>query len=425
MARLIRPLTGPSLRWLLPVPVDKSQIPKGVTLFNGFSSVAIDPIELFKLAVLKHELPPAHTSASDWLYRQSKVSHYHGIYDDFLEVTDTGFVNKATDDRMMNDISEWVGIGVGVHAATKAFNIEAKDIARIPRSRSQQKYLDYSFAFNGNRVEFETKGTTSKAVKPFIDDILAKKKAKSQPAWFRFGTVTILQKPGSAHASVLHLCDDEPTVADGDDSQQNNVVQHYLAALDIILDPKLYNAIVRREKSGRRFKPVLRPFFGRYQFEGHEFVGDFFDHRLGYQVIAAADDSSEESLARVFRLVTEKLGRTKIFIGVRRDIFEQALGGSLMAAFSQLPRSTRKLDAGESREWFLDTDGILIIVSRHGHDAQVEEQFGENEVRRRMALLILRKRGEPPECGEPCRSREKEGKPCEIRTYRGTCHFHG
>jgi hypothetical protein len=274
-------------------------------------------------------------------------------------------------------------------------------------------------------VEFETKGTTSSSVSHFVKDIEAKK-AGAPPVFFRFGTIMVLQKPGGSHSSKLHLCDDEP----GEDAApppQENPVQHYLKVMEYILDTRLYNQIAGPPPLATQQRPrkIERPFFGRYHVQGLDFVGEYFDHRLALHLLGAADGSSEESLDRAFHRLTDRVGRTKIFIGLRRDIFDAVVGERGTDALKSIDSSPRSLLEGSHQEQFLDTDGILVVVSREGKDAQIEEQFGEREVRRRLSLALRRQFGRAPQCGEPCRSREKEGKPCAIRTYRGTCHFHG
>ena len=66
----------------------------------------------------------------------------------------------------------------------------------------------------------------------------------------------------------------------------------------------------------------------------------------------------------------------------------------------------------------------MIVKSKSGSDRQIEKIMTEEEVARRLGLYVNYLRGNPHKCGAPCTSRYLEGKPCEIRTYRGNCHFH-
>jgi len=70
------------------------------------------------------------------------------------------------------------------------------------------------------------------------------------------------------------------------------------------------------------------------------------------------------------------------------------------------------------------SDGILFIKSKNGQLKEIEKQFTEDEVKKRLSELYGYKRREPHQCGASCRSREKEGNPCKIMTYRENCHFH-
>jgi len=70
------------------------------------------------------------------------------------------------------------------------------------------------------------------------------------------------------------------------------------------------------------------------------------------------------------------------------------------------------------------SDGVLFIRSRDGSLPEMEEKFPESDVRARLFEFNDYLSGAGHECGAPCRSREIEGKPCEIKTYREHCHFH-
>lgn len=73
---------------------------------------------------------------------------------------------------------------------------------------------------------------------------------------------------------------------------------------------------------------------------------------------------------------------------------------------------------------FLDKDGIIVLKSKNGANKQIEDILSEDEVFHRLGLYGNYVRGESHRCGAPCRSKEIEGKPCEIQTFREHCHFH-
>jgi len=66
----------------------------------------------------------------------------------------------------------------------------------------------------------------------------------------------------------------------------------------------------------------------------------------------------------------------------------------------------------------------LIIKSTDGFDKQLENIFTEDEVKKRLGLSFEETKGNSHKCGEPCTSREIEGKPCEMNTFRNKCHHH-
>jgi hypothetical protein len=81
-------------------------------------------------------------------------------------------------------------------------------------------------------------------------------------------------------------------------------------------------------------------------------------------------------------------------------------------------------DTKENYSYIQMSDGVLFIISKNGALPEMEEKFSESEVKRRLAQLYLFERGIPHKCGASCRSKDIEGKPCDILTYREHCHFH-
>jgi hypothetical protein len=73
---------------------------------------------------------------------------------------------------------------------------------------------------------------------------------------------------------------------------------------------------------------------------------------------------------------------------------------------------------------FRDSDGMIIVKTEGEHDDQVVRLFTEDVVKRRLGFINNFEQNKPSQCGSPCRSRELQGKACEIKTYRGSCHFH-
>ena len=407
------------------VTVDKSRIPSEVTFFDHVSSIDIEKEDLFKLGIFKHEVPSTHIKDSDFLYLMSKVPAYIQLYSDFLIVEKDSIINTSKDDRVMKDVSEIVGIALGIKVTMESFGIRQEKIVKIPPPETKEKYLDYKFNYTNNEIELETKGTTSNSIKRFVDDITSKKSTNTK-SHFRFGTVAILSKPDKIHKTVLHLCDDPPQEIN--DVEDDGVPWHYISALGFILDNKYYNKVVRLiledKEPQKKLKSLNERFFGRYSFQGEFYFGEFFDYRINYENLSEVISGREQNIDEVFRKVTRKQGKNKIFIGVHSKIVEMIMKGSSLSQILELS-FTRIKEINESGVDILrDSDGIIVVTSPNKHDPQIDEQFTEEEVRKRIGELVRLGRGEPAECGAPCRSREIEGKPCAIKTYRGTCHFH-
>lgn len=408
------------------IPVNNSRIPSGVKFFSKISSLDIEKEDLFKLGIFKHEVPAEHVLETDYLYLLSKVSAYFQLYGDFITVNGNQIVNSSKDDRVMKDVSEIVGIALGLKFTIDCFGIRQENISKIPPPANKQKYLDYKFVLNNQSMELETKGTTSNSISKFVTDITAKKKA-SPDAHFRFGTVAVLSKPGKSHATELHLCDDPP-----DDTteiiSEDDMPWHYISAFGYILDNKYYNEIVRtivnKKKPKQKFLKIKERFFGRYDFDGETYFGEFFDYRVNIENIAAVVSSRDSTIEEVFSKVTKAQGKKKIFIGVHSSIVDLVLRGRGLKEIVSLGFDRVKKTSDGGVDIFRDSDGIVVVIAPDKIDPQLEEQFPEEEVKNRIGQLVKLQLHEPSACGSPCKSRVIVGKPCEIKTYRGACHFH-
>lgn len=181
------------------ISVDKSRIPSTVSYFNKISSIDLDKEDLFKLGIFKHEVPPSHLHDSDFLYLMSKVSHFMQLYSDFITVTENSIMNTSKDDRVMKDVSEIIGIALGLKLTMDCFGIRQERITKIPPPSTKQKYLDYSFSYKNKKIELETKGTTSSYIQSFVNDIAAKKSASTNNH-FRYGKpCAIMTYRGTCH----------------------------------------------------------------------------------------------------------------------------------------------------------------------------------------------------------------------------------
>lgn len=408
------------------IPIDKSRIPQNVAYFDNLSAIDVEKDELFKIGIFKQEIPSNHIYDTDYLYLLSRVAAYAQIYGDFVDTSSDSIVNLSTDDRMMKDISEIVGIALGLKLTIDCFSIRQEVISKIPPPAKKAKYLDYKFIHNAQQFELETKGTTSTSIQNFIDDILAKK-AASTGAQFRFGTVSILSKPGKTHKSIIHLCDDPP-VDSVSSAGESGLPWHYLSALGYLIDNKYYNDLIKSLTQGKKLRKKTRNlkehFFGSFKFRNENYYGEFFDYRVNIENLAAVVTGKEQTIDVVLDKITKKQGRKKIFIGIKSPIIDQVLRGCEINEIIKPEMEVLREVTDTGVSVFRDSDGIIVAISTDKEDPQIEKQFTEDEVKRRIAQMLRMSRHEALECGSPCRSRDKEGKPCEIKTFRGTCHFH-
>lgn len=162
-------------------------------------------------------------------------------------------------------------------------------------------------------------------------------------------------------------------------------------------------------------------FFGKYFFNGKMYLGEYFDYRL-YKGNYERYFNSNSKKKDIFKIITQEIGKTKIFIGLEFDVIDRlnAKDSEFFKRYSAQEYYIREPNVIK----FLDKEGILIIKSNNNSDEQIEEIFSEKVVESRLGLSGNYHQGEWHRCGAPCRSRGLEGKPCEIKTFRSNCHFH-
>ncbi len=103
------------------------------------------------------------------------------VGEDYIDFDVVGqSIKSKTSGESAKNLSEIVGIAIGLKSAIQIFGLNKKEIENIPISTKQEKRLDYKSTYNGSEIHIETKGTTSKnKVKTMIQDIHAKKVGKN------------------------------------------------------------------------------------------------------------------------------------------------------------------------------------------------------------------------------------------------------
>lgn len=403
------------------IVIDESA--KDVELFKSLKSVSLNKTELFKYAVMMWEVP-SHIVDSDFDYLQSKIPALEMLLSDFIEFSENSIKNLSNDDRVKKIVSEAVGVGVGLKYTVDLLDTNPNKFKKI-EPLTDGKYLDYSTIKDEKEYEIETKGTVQNYYTSFKNDILLKKEdSNRKKVHLRFGTIAMIKNSGELNNSKCIIVDDPPENNEllYDDTFKTQLMS-YATFLSYIIDSKYYNKYIKPLKRNKfqKIRVNENKFFGKYKFLGKEYYGECFDHRLIKENVE--NISKEQIKAReFFKKLTERVGKTKIFIGLNTDIIEAINNND--EDFIENFNSEIKIVEEKNKSIFLDKDGIIIIKSKNGADNQIEEILTENEVFHRLGLYSNYINGESHKCGAPCRSREIEGKPCNIQTYRDNCHFH-
>ncbi|WP_290574606.1 hypothetical protein [Leeuwenhoekiella sp.] len=403
--------------------IEIDETAKGVKLFEKADSISISKAELFKYAIMMWEVPN-HIVESDFDYLQSKIPGLELLISDFIEFDSLSVKNLSNDDRIKKLISEAIGVGIGLKYTVEILDTNPNKFKKIA-PLTDGKYLDYSTIKDNREYEIETKGTVNKYYSTFKKDILSKKANKlSKSVYLRYGTIAMICDSKTHRNAKCVIVDDPP---ENNFAEEDNVFKTQLLAyasfLGYIVDSKNYNKFIKplkKEKFGK-IKINENKFFGKYILNGVEYYGEFFDHRLIREQIDKVVRENIEA-KEFFKRLTQNLGKNKIFIGLDEKVIE-AINTS-DSEFLNKYESEKLTRENERKSVFLDKDGILIVKSKSGSDRQIEKIMTEEEVARRLGLYVNYLRGNPHKCGAPCTSRYLEGKPCEIRTYRGNCHFH-
>jgi hypothetical protein len=394
--------------------------------FKGITSVEIEKQDIFNYGVFHYEVPPEKIGENDFEYLQSKVPAYYLMYNDQIDIpaNKKAIICKVPGEAAQN-VSELVGIAVGLRAASSIFKIQKKDIQKIGLSIKKEKRLDFKAKCGESLIEIETKGTTWKSsVDPMIKDIHAKKKGKSETI-SRYGFVTLLRKVHDQDDSKLFATD--PEVDDVQEYKFKGIyeyINYYLIYFSFILDNPQYNKLVRVLKKLTDYrKPILNLAKMKYKFsyKGKMYYGQCFDKRLIKEFIDEFADSAK-TIKQLFIALTNNIGEEKYFLGIELVLINLINNKDVATLSNYLSKDDYAVVG--NNEYIKMSDGILFIRSRKRSLPEMERQFTEEDVKARLAEVFNYTNNERHECGAPCTSREKEGKPCEIKTYRGHCHFH-
>jgi len=399
--------------------------------FSIIKTISIEKQDIFNYGIFKHPVPPEKIGENDFEYLQSKIPSFYDLYDELIDFQEERkrIESKVSGEDLKN-ISEIVGIAVGLKSAETILKLKKMDFHKIPPSKHKLKRLDFiTTPVNNKKIEIETKGTAySGNVNHMIEDIKNKKKDQTinnQNRNEKYGFVTLLQRPEDKNTAKIFATDPEN---DADFKEYKGIyfyINYYLIYFSFILDNMEYNKLARKLKNGKyNYRNRLinqKKLKYKFSFFKKEYVGQYFDKRLILEIIIK-NYSFDDSLTELFNKLTKNIGKEKYFLGIDIDIIKNLNNNN--ADYFKDYKLEDVYEIEKNVEYIQMSDGVLFIKSANGQLKEIEEQFTEGEVKRRLGELYGYKRREPHQCGAACRSRDKKGKPCKKMTYREHCHFH-
>jgi len=391
-------------------------------LFLGIASIEISKMEIFKYGILNEDIPP-RIKENDFEYLESKIPFLYGLYNDFIEIHKDKIVSLA-DGENSKRISETIGVGVGLFYSTKLLDVNPNIIQRIPAPKKKEgKYLNFKLTKGDTQYEIETKGTINHSNKNrFLEDIQAKKRDSKNTAC-KYGVVTLANKYENKKPSKIIICDDFDNIKVKDKYHIGKFFEYYKFFLSFILDSTYYNRLISKLDKNKFTRNMIRKnkIRVKYEFNNKIYLGQYFDKRLILDLIANFY-YKDIGLNELFKKLTSNTGKQKYFLGIDEDIID-LLNDKDVKGMVVYNKECEVIE--ESNKTLIsDSDGIIFASSENGGDTQIEKNFSEEEVKKRLELIIGSITNKPHECGAPCRSRDKEGKLCEKLTFREHCHFH-
>ena len=301
------------------------------------------------------------------------------------------------------------------------------------------KNVDFKAVKRGKEYNVEAKGTTdSDGIRKALKSIDEKKKTNVgeviDDGITRIGVVLKANGANDIKPSKVIVSDD---FSDNTESPNRTIweyLEFYKIFLSLVLDNSEYNKMCRRIikiKNSKRTPLVYSRIFyltknmRTYACRNRKFYGYFFDQRLILQRFRTLIKELKTRIRDndLFSYITEQIGIHKIFIGIDSEMFD-ALSRLNIGKIQSFTCKNEYEYQSDDLVRYLSDDGIIYVCSNNCADAQTEELFPESEVKARLRLIDGFEHEEPHECGGICRSREREGLPCRIKTYREHCHFH-
>jgi ferric-dicitrate binding protein FerR (iron transport regulator) len=95
--------------------------------------------DIFNYGIFHYEIPPDKLSDNNFEYLESKIPAYVGMYEDYIDfdVARQSIKSKTSGESAKN-LSEIVGIAIGLKSAIQIFGLNKKEIENIPISTKQE-----------------------------------------------------------------------------------------------------------------------------------------------------------------------------------------------------------------------------------------------------------------------------------------------
>ena len=202
--------------------------------------------DIFNYGIFHYEIPPDKLSDNNFEYLESKIPAYVGMYEDYIDI-DEGrqSIKSKTSGESVKNLSEIIGIALGLKSAIKIFGLNKKEIENIPISTKQEKRLDYKSTYKGSEIHIETKGTTNKYnVKTMIQDIHAKKVGKNSIN-HKYGFVTLFDGLNKNNGTKIYVTDPNVEPFENNFKGVYKYIYYYLIYFSFILDNQEYNKLFK------------------------------------------------------------------------------------------------------------------------------------------------------------------------------------
>ena len=188
------------------IKIDLDQSVSSNAFFQRRKVIQVSKPHIFKYGIYKEQIPD-FIQEDDFEYLEGKVPHLLGLNDDWIELAPGTIRNLASDEKAA-EISELIGVGVGLYYATNLIGANPNQIRRIPHPETRNKILDFSILHDSIKYDIETKGTLYKGNVPAMKKDIREKKRASRAKAVRIGTIALARKPSDLDKSKVIVMDD-------------------------------------------------------------------------------------------------------------------------------------------------------------------------------------------------------------------------